>query len=307
VGSARTAWHVLLDRLLCQRRPRSFEVRSEVPLSAEPLRPDYLLLRRRPAVRASDSGKTLRKLWHLLPKDAVTEFKSIGRPYRARNLNRLWSYLHIHYADQPDRLLGRSELCGVLLVPARSSSLDMDSAEQGLSWRDLSDGYWQLEGGAFALYVAEIDAVAEAENDDLLRLFGHGKERTVPAEQWLAEQLGGKELAMALYNTEGFSEVMLKVLKNVPPKAVLSAYKPEELLAALKEEDGLAELSPEKVLPALPVEVLKGLSKAYVDALPEPTRAAIRARIAADRAKPRTGKAKKESRARRQPGPKSRA
>ena len=295
---------MLLDRLLCQRRPRSFEVRSEVPLSAEPLRTDYLLLRRRFLVRAraSNSGKTLRKLWHLLPKDAVTEFKSIGRPYRARNLNRLWSYLHIHYEDQPDRLLGRSELCGVLLVPARSSSLDMDAADQGLSWRDLSDGYWQLEGGAFALYVAEIDVVAEAENDDLLRLFGHGEERTVLAEQWLAEQLGGKELAMALYNMEGFDEVVRKLLKNLPPEAVLSAYKPEEVLQGL-----LKNVPPEAVLPALPVEVLKGLSKAYVDALPEPTRAAIHARIAADRAKPRTGKARKDSRVRRQPAPKSRA
>jgi hypothetical protein len=280
MGSARTAWHVLLDTLLCQRRPRSFEVRSEVPLSAEPLRPDYLLLRRRAEAKTRDRGKTLRRLWPWLPKDAVVEFKSIGRPYRSRNLNRLWSYLHVHFASQPARLLRQSDLCGVLLVPARTSSLDADAAAQGLSWIDLGGGYWQLGGGAFGMYVAEIDVVAEAENDDLLRLFGHGEKRTIEAEQWLAAQVGAKELAMALHDMEGFDEVIRKLLKQLPPKAVLSAYTPEQLLLAL------------------PVDALKGLSDAYLDSLPEPTRAAIRARIEGSRPKASRSRAKKPAQAR---------
>jgi hypothetical protein len=283
MGSARTAWHVLLDTLLCQRGPRSFEVRSEVPLSAEPLRPDYLLLRRRAEAKTSDRGKTLRRLWPWLPKDAVAEFKSIGRPYRSRNLHRLWGYLHIHFASQPARLVNLSDLCGVLLVPARTSTLDADAAAQGLWWSDLGGGYWQLEGGAFGMFVAEIDVVAEAENDDLLRLFGHGEKRTIEAERWLAEQVGAKEIAMALHDMEGFDEVMRKLLAKLPPKAVLSAYTQEQLLLAL------------------PVDVLKGLSDAYLDSLPEPTRNAIRARLAAarPRAKASQTKAKKPGRARR--------
>jgi hypothetical protein len=91
-------------------------------------------------------------------------------------------------------------LCGVLLVPARTRLLDADAAAQGLSWIELGGGYWPLGGGAFGMYVAEIDVVAEAENDDLLRLFGHGEKRTVEAQQWLAAQVGAKELAMALQN-----------------------------------------------------------------------------------------------------------
>jgi hypothetical protein len=299
MGSARTAWHVLLDALLCQRGPRSFEVRSEVPLSAEPLRPDYLLLRRRVAVKTGDRGKTLRRLWPRLPKDTVAEFKSIGRPYRSRNLNRLWSYLHIHFANQPARLIGLEDLCGVLLVPARTSALDADAAAQGLSWVDLSGGYWQLEGGAFGMYVVEIDVVAEAENDDLLRLFGHGEKKTVEAQRWLAERIGTKELAMALHDMEGFDEVIRKLLGKLPPEAVLAAYRPEAVLAAYKPEDRLAGLSPDEVLLALPVDVLKGLSDAYVDSLPEPTRNAIRARIAKSRPKARGTKTQKQGRARR--------
>jgi hypothetical protein len=272
MGSTRTAWHVLLDTLLCQRRPRSFEVRSEVPLSAEPLRPDYLLLRRRAEAKTPDRGKTLRRLWPWLPKDAVAEFKSIGRPYRSRNLNRLWSYLHIHFANQPARLLRQADLCGVLLVPIRTGSLDADVAAQGLSWRDRGGGYWKLERGAFELYVAEIDVVAEAEDDDLLRLFGHEQTRTALAERWLAEQVGTKEVPMALHKLEGFDEVMRKLLGKLPP---------------------------EQVLLALPVEVLRGLSDAYLDSLSEPTRAAIRARIAEPRARRSGGKAREPGQARR--------
>jgi hypothetical protein len=53
--------------------------------------------------------------------------------------------------------------------------------------------------------------------------------------------------------------------------------------------------------------VLRGLSDAYLDALPEPTRAAIRARIAEPRAKASRGKARKPGRARRRPAQDPRA
>src|SRR5262249_25128920 len=160
-------------------------------LTAEPLRPDYLLLRRHAASKGrTRRAKTLRHLWRRLPTDTIVEYKSASRPYRHRNLDRVWSYLHVHYTNERKRLRKRSDVCGVLLVPARTRSLDADVKEQGLVWRDLGDGYWELEGGAFALYVVEIDTAADAEGDDLLRLFGHGEELSVNAERWLAEQIG---------------------------------------------------------------------------------------------------------------------
>ncbi|KYF89388.1 hypothetical protein BE17_21775, partial [Sorangium cellulosum] len=206
MGSTRTAWHVLLVALLSQRGSRRFEVRSEVPLSAEPLRADYLLLRK--SAESSLPAGTLRRLWDLLPSEAIVEFKSIGRPYRRRNLDRLCSYLHLYFADNPERLEQRSDLCGVLLVPSRTRSLDADVAALGLEWDDLGDGYWRLRGAAFALIVVEIDPVAEAEDDDLLRLFGHGEARTRESRRWLAQQLGAEEMAMEIEDLEGFDEVV---------------------------------------------------------------------------------------------------
>ena len=46
MGAKRVIWHVGFERNLRRRGPPSFEVRSEVPLSEEPPRLDYLLLRK---------------------------------------------------------------------------------------------------------------------------------------------------------------------------------------------------------------------------------------------------------------------
>jgi hypothetical protein len=56
--------------------------------------------------------------------------------------------------------------------------------------------------------VAELDQVAEYEDDVLLRLFGHVKERTVKARRFWAEQAGTKEAMMALHDLEGHDEVV---------------------------------------------------------------------------------------------------
>jgi hypothetical protein len=307
MAAARTAWHVLLAALLHQRAPRRFEVRSEVPLSAEPLRADYLLLRKRGEVDEGEPVPRKRwKLWDLLPKDTLVELKSTGRPYRSRNLDRLWAYLHLYYADQPARLAARADLAGVLLVAARTPALEADTKALGLVWEDLGGGYWKLVGGPFALYVAEIDVVAEAEDDDLLRLFGHAEPHTVEARRWLYEQVGAKEMAMEIRDLEGYDEIIKKLIASLPPEQVLAAFKPEQRLAGLPPEQRLAGLLPEQRLAglppeqrlaglspeqrlaglppdqavlALPDEMLLALSEEYLSTLSAATRAVIRGRI----------------------------
>ncbi|AUX32380.1 MULTISPECIES: hypothetical protein [Sorangium] len=174
---------------------------------------------------------------------------------------------------------------------------DADVADLGLGWDDLDDGYWRLRGGAFALVVVEIEAVAAAENDDLLRLFGHDEAPTLAARRWLAQQVGAEEIAMAMHDLEGFDEVVRKLLSTLPPEQVLSAFPPEQRVAGLPPEQVLsafppeqrvaglppeqrvAGLPPEQVLLALPDDVLRALSDSYLDTLSAETRAAIRARV----------------------------
>ncbi len=277
MGTTRTVWHVMLKTLLNQCAPRRFEVRGEVQLSSEPLRADYLLLR---VVKPEDGeARTLRKLWGLLPKDTILEFKSTGRPYRARNLDKLWAYLHLHYTDEPTRLEQRGDLCGALLVPSRTPSLDADVGSLGLTWHDLGDGYWKLTDGPFALYVIEIDAVAAAEDDDLLRSFGHDAAHTQEGKRWFLEQAGSTVEGMKMSDLEGYDEAILKAASGLPPRRVLAAYTPEQRLADLTPEQRLAGLTPEQVLLALPDEILRTFPDNYLATLPEATQAAIRARL----------------------------
>jgi hypothetical protein len=286
MGTTRTAWHVILQTLLNQRAPPRFEVRGEVQLSSEPLRADYLLLRK---VKPEDGeARTLRKLWGFLPNDTILEFKSTGRPYRARNLDRLWAYLHLHYTDEPKRLEQRSDLCGAVLVPRRTPSLDADVDSLGLAWHDRGAGYWALTGGPFALYVLEIDTVAEAEDDDLLRSFGHNIAHTPEGRRWFSEQTGSIVEDMKMSDREGFDEVTQKVvdgatveqrLRGLTPEQVLAGLAPEQRVAGLAPEQRLAGLTPEQALLALPDEALRGLADTYLATLSAPTRAAIRARI----------------------------
>jgi hypothetical protein len=253
VGAKRVIWHVGFERNLRRRGPPSFEVRSEVPLSEEPARLDYLLLRKlTPDGEPVDhSAQTLRQLWPRLPRVSVVEYKSPGHPYRSGQLDRLWSYVHAYFANQ--RALPRhradgalltpaeggpevrehEDLCAVLVVAARSPSLDADVAAVSLTWDDLGGGYLRVRGGLFTLYVVELDVAGPAEGDDLLHSFGHGTLRSSEARWFWLELVGSQEAAMTMQDLEGYKELMDQMLDTLPAEQVLARYAPEQRLAGL--------------------------------------------------------------------------
>ncbi|MEZ4300767.1 MAG: hypothetical protein R3B70_37880 [Polyangiaceae bacterium] len=275
MGAKRLVWHVGFERNLQRRGPRSIEIRSEVPLSDEPLRLDYLLVRKRVGEGevADDSAETLRRLWPMLPKVSVVELKSPGRGYRSGNLYRLWGYVHFYFAAQrtsseacgrlpvssrgspgaPD-VLAPEELCAVLVVPHRTRSLLKDLQDMRLRWEDLGGGYVRAEGGSFVLYVVEIDVVAPAEGDDLLYFLGSGKTLSPEARLFWMELVGSKEAAMSMQDMEGYKELMEKLLDTLPAEQVLSHYAPEQVLSHYAPEQRLAGLPPEQRLAGLPPE-----------------------------------------------------
>jgi hypothetical protein len=297
MSTHRTAWHFFFVILLRKCGPRWLEVREEVPLSEEPPRLYYLFLRKLERGSEDDVGQTLRGLWPRLPKYTVAELKTVGRPYGARGLQRLWIYLYSYFVDPEHGVESHADLAGVLIVPSRTPTLLRDAKDNALDWNDLEGGYWELAGGPFKLYVAEIDIVAEREDDDLLRLFGHGQERTLEARRFWAEQVGTKEAMMAVRDLEEYDEVVQKFVELLPPEKVMRAFSPSERVAGLSPSErvaglapservaGLAPservagLAPEDVLLALPDEILCGLSEDFVARLPEATRSVIRKRL----------------------------
>ncbi|MEO5728619.1 MAG: hypothetical protein ABI134_12905, partial [Byssovorax sp.] len=248
MSTQRTAWHFFFGILLRNHGPSCFEVRDEVPLSDEPPRMDYLLLRKTAALSPEDPGETLLRLWPLLPLLSVVELKTIGRPYRAGNLDRLWSYVHAYHADDSRRPGQRADLCAVLVVPNRTPTLDADLSAMGLTWEDLSGGYARVAGGLFVMYAVEIDVVMEQQGEDLVGWFGHGEQpRTVRAERFWAEMVGTVEANMDVRKLEGYEEVLQRFVKTLPPKQRLAGLAPEQRLAGLGPEQRLAGLAPEEI------------------------------------------------------------
>ena len=294
MGAKRVIWHVGFERLLRRRGPRSFEVRAEVPLSEEPMRVDYLLLRKLPAAGETldESAETLRRLWPMLPRVSVAEYKSPSHPYRRGDLYRLWAYVHTYFAGElalprhrvdatilapgtpgAPEVLEHDDLCAVLVVPRRTPSLDDDIARMRLRWEDIGGGYGRVNGGSFTLFVVEIDVVAPAESDDLLYSLGHG-ELATPAARWFwMELVGSKEAAMSMQDMEGYDELMQKLLETLPAEQRLAGLAPEQRLTGL-DHDHLAL--------ALPVEVLRVLPEEYLASLSPDVQAELRRRLRAN-------------------------
>jgi hypothetical protein len=290
VGAKRVIWHVGFERNLRRRGPPSFEVRSEVPLSEEPPRLDYLLLRKlTPEGEPVDnSAQTLRHLWALLPRVSVVEYKSPGHPYRSGQLDRLWGYVHTYFANQRalprhradgalltpaeggPEVREREDLCAVLIVAARAPSLDADVEAMGLTWENLGSGYLRVHDGLFTLYLVELDVAGPAEGDDLLHSFGHGTLRSPEARWFWMELVGSKEAVMNMQDMEGYKELMDKMLDTLPAEQVLSHYAPEQRLAGLDRDHQAL---------ALPVEVLQLLPEAYLRSLSPEVESEIRRRL----------------------------
>jgi len=269
---------------------------------------DYLLLRKLvpDGEPVDDDARTLRRLWPLLPRVAVVEYKSPGHPYRSGQLDRLWGYVHTYFANQcalprhradgtpltpadggPD-VRERTDVCAVLVVAARSPSLEADVAAMGLTWQDLGDGYLRVHGGLFTLFIVELDVVGPAENDDLLHSFGHGIVHSPEARWFWMELVGSKEAAMNMQDMEGYKELMDKMLDTLPAEQVLAHYAPEQRLAGLPPEQRLAGLPPEQRLAgldrdhqalALPIEVLQLLPEAFLRSLSPDVANEIRRRL----------------------------
>lgn len=271
MAAQRTAWHFFFGIYLRKRGSPLLETREEVALSREPLRMDYLLLPRttgEPIEKVPDLG--LRGLWPRLTPSTVMEFKTVGRGYRKGDLEQLWAYAHLYQHGIEPGQSDRNDLGAVLVVPARTPSLNEDVDAMGLWWEDLGGGYWSLRGGLFRLLVVEVDRVCEAEADEHLRLFSSHQDQTAEGQRFWSYLVGTEGKWMALQDMDDYDEVLRRLLSGLTPKQLAHVVGPEQLAHAL---------TPEQLVLALPEPMLRLLPEELLATLPEETRAEIRRRL----------------------------
>ncbi len=273
MSTTRTPWHVYFAVFMKEMAPPGIEVTSEVTLTTEPQPGDLLLLHRKEVPRRDNDAQAFLGLWPLLRSDTLVDFKSLVWPLKKGDLARLQGYGAQYFAAQIDRPLALRDfalrdLALVLILPTRTPTLVDELARMQWTAVSLGNGYDQIEGAGYALYIAIMEEVTEAEKDELLGTFcGH----TVTAKQikWWQNRTG----SMAGTNMEdmpGTDEIIQQMLDSLSP---------EERLAGLAPEQRLAGLAPEQQVLALSDGVLRGLSPEYLSSLPADVQEAIRCRI----------------------------
>ena len=171
MSTARTPWHVYFAVFLKQMAPPGIEVTFEVTLTTEPQRGDLLLLHRQDAPRRDGDARAFLGLWPLLRTDTLVELKSLAWPLKKGDLARLQGYGAQYFCAQVDRPLALRDLSLVLILPTRTPTLVDELARMEWTATTLGNGYHRIEGAGYALYVAIMAEVTEAEKDGLLGLF----------------------------------------------------------------------------------------------------------------------------------------
>ena len=78
---------------------------------------------------------------------------------------------------------------------------------------------------------------------------------------------------------DAYQEVLEDVLAAYPPQQRIAGLTPEQRIAGLTPEQRLAGLTSEQIVIALPEDILRGLSPAYLVTLSDAARAALAVRF----------------------------
>lgn len=97
----------------------------------------------------------------------------------------------------------------------------------------LEPGYARIHGVMYTSYVAFTNQVADAEDDDFLRIFSEQPIRTDEASWWLHHWLLEKETMLdpKMSKPEGYDEMLRKFLERLSPEERLRGLPPRSACA----------------------------------------------------------------------------
>mgnify|MGYP006286009757 FL=1 len=303
-GEQVTLYHLWFGQLAAERVPTGGSVETEPRISEGPLRADYLLLRK--ARPANDAGIFVR-LWQLIPRHALIEYKSPGRPPGPDVLDQLLAYAHQLRRARWPAMGDAGDLAVVLVTASITPSVRVALGSLGMQLCATEGAYTEVRGSLFPMWVVSLDDLAGEEREPLLTFFARGKldPSAKEARRWMRARMSSTDTT-DLRDLEGYDEALKAMIQDLPPEERLEGLTPEERVRGLDPEErvrgldpeerlegltpeervrGLAPeervrgLAPEERVLTLPVEALRALASEYVDSLPEPVRAEVRRRL----------------------------
>ncbi len=301
MSAKKTAWHPPFTGLLQERGPRWAKVTGEVQLTTEPLRVDDVIevWADRPH-DPDDVGTTLREMWRFIVVVGLVEYKSVVWPFQHGDLSRLIAYGMLWRTTHQRRVLradgSRSERIAahevtlILAVPSINSALRDELDDLGLTLPPSHTGYHYITDALLPLVVIDLRAVAERDDDDVLRCFAGLPLHTVEARRWVGQHWSTEGKPMSTHATPdlyGYDEFIDRLnqeltpaqrLRGLTPAQRLEGLAPAERLEGLAPAERLEGLSVGEAILALPVEALRGLTDAFLATLPDEVQATVRAR-----------------------------
>jgi hypothetical protein len=296
-------WHLGFGDLLAERGSPGMQVVSEWSLPVRVRRTDFLLIRREDSRQRDQEARSLRALWPRLSDITIMELKSPGRAFRQSELIRLVACGALYHEHNRRELAGPHAITLAVVLPGFTPSLRDEITHMGWTLEPLERGYARIRGVMYTTYVAFTNEIAEAEDDDYLRVFSDHEIRTAETTSWLRHWMLEKKTMLdpKLIKPEGYDEMMQKLLESLtpeerlrglppeerlrglPPEERLRGLPPEERLRGLPPEERLRGLDEEQALLALPVNVLRHLSEDYLRSLSPAMQQVVRERIARGR------------------------
>ena len=195
MGEERRVWHVLFGDVIEEEKPEGMLVTAEEILSQQQ-RADLILLWRDEAT-APPTGSFWR-LWAVLPKLTILEYKSRGRPPERGVLDQLFAYGHIllrkeRSAREP-RIEGASQLGLVLVAGSLTPTLEKELAGYGLTSEALGGGLYRVRGALIQTWILGLDELSVDVDRPLMGTFGTRPFRELDKEGagWLAQRFMGE-------------------------------------------------------------------------------------------------------------------
>jgi hypothetical protein len=278
-------WHLGFGDLLAERGSPGLKVVSEWSLPVRVRRADFLLIRREDGQQRDHEARSLRALWPRLSGTTIMELKSPGRAFRPSELIRLLGCGVLYHEHNRRDLAGPHEITLAVILPRLTPSLRDEIAHMRWTLEPLERGYARILGVMYTTYVAFTNEVAEAEDDDYLRVFSDHEIRTAETTSWLHHWMMEKKTMLdpKLMKPEGYEEMMTKIAESLTPEERLRGLPPEERLRGLPPEERLRGLDEEQALLALPASVLQHLQEDYLQSLSPAVQQIVRERIARGR------------------------
>ena len=230
-------------------------------------------------------------MWRFVVEVALLEFKCTAWPVQRGDLYRLIAYGMLWLTGHPRRAregdsarserLSAHEVTLLIAVPSINAALREELDDLGLALPESHDGYHLIVGALLSLVIVDLGAVAEREDDDVLRAFAGRSVRTLAGQRWMRQHQTIRSDTMSTQATpdlEGYEEFVAFMLDGLTPEERMMGLKPEQRLAGLAPQERLAGIAPEHLVLGLPAEALRALSDEYIATLPDHVQAEIRAR-----------------------------